>query len=204
MQTHLQWQSIDSWLPRDGRSRRRDYKEAEELLGMRNTFIILMWWWLHVCVLSRVWLLAMASWVYTEVQLYRSWQVKQDERTGNWPFNSGLWWSSDLMSSSGGVRRTRLLNGMHSWESKRKGFKRVSTDNSYREYFIGGAEKWGTACSSIYVNYTSIKPVKKESRWTNNWHRKPEQADSGASREEQEAVPPWSMNTTSKLKNQHL
>ena len=56
----------------------------------------------------------------------------------------------------------------------------------------------GTACNSIYVNYTSINHLKKKkSRWTNNWRSKPEQADSGASREEQEAVPPWSMNTTS-------
>ena len=39
-------------------------------------------------------------------------------------------------------------------KSKRKGFKTVSTDDSFREYFKGSREM-GTACSSIYVNYTS-------------------------------------------------
>ena len=90
-------------------------------------------------------------------------------------------------------KETDLMECAH----KRKGFKTVSTDDSFREYFKGSREM-GTACSSIYVNYTSINQLKKKkSRWTNNWRSKPEQADSGAGREEQEAVPPLSMNTTS-------
>ena len=46
-------------------------------------------------------------------------------------------------------------------KSKRKGFKTVSTDDSFREYFKGSREM-GTACSSIYVNYTSINQFKKK------------------------------------------
>jgi len=42
-------------------------------------------------------------------------------------------------------------------------FKTVSTDDSFREYFKGSREM-GTACSSIYVNYTSINQFKKKKK----------------------------------------
>ena len=153
---------IDSWLPRDRRSRRKDYKEAEEPLGMRNTFLILMWWWLHVCVCSSM----SDSWWWLHESIQRSNCTETADRlsktrTENWPFNSGTWWSSViLMGTFGRVRRTRL-DGMHSWESRRKGFKKVSTNDSFQEYFTG--EQRNGNCMQfnmcqLYLN----KPIQKK------------------------------------------
>lgn len=104
--THLQWQSIDSWLPRMGGAGGEITKRLRNFWGwgIRS----LSWCddgFMRVCAQP-----CLTSWRW----LHEAWQRSNcteaadrlsKMRTGNWPFNSGLWWSSViLMSSSGGVR----------------------------------------------------------------------------------------------------
>ena len=145
---------IDSWLPRDWRSRRKDYKEAEGPLGMRNTFIILMWWWLHACVCS-----AMSdSWWWLHECIQRSSCTGTADRlsktkTENWPFNSGTWWSSAiLMGVSAEWEGPGLMECIHERVGERDSRKWVQTTLS-RNTLQGSGEMELHA-----VQYVSIIP----------------------------------------------
>lgn len=164
-----------------GRDRERDYKEAEELLGMRNMFVILT---VVMCTQRSNCTDAADRW--------------SKMRTENWPFNSATWWSSvTLRSSFGGARGIQAwLERVHERTRERDSRQWVQTTLSRDAVYKVRVTEMGPIYRLLYVNYSSINQFFFLSRWTNNWLSKPELVDLGAGSEEKEAIPSRSANTT--------